>query len=220
MAKSFATGAEIDTSTNIMFTDNTYTTYLPITLDSQTNSSIAHVIQSNGMSMLFFDKAGTYNLAYNVETGVLSITSVGGDDDQGDGDESGSIDDYIIFISVIDNTNGNQTLYPTKKPDNPNEVYVRVETIAANSYLSVSAVSKADYSSTTYGTLRNGTVKPRRFQWEDGAIYQIDRILHITPAASTKVGGRGIRYTVMIEGQEKYIFREDDKWFMEAPIIK
>lgn len=29
--------------------------------------------------------------------------------------------------------------------------------------------------------LRNGTVKPRRFQWEDGAIYQIDRILHITP---------------------------------------
>ena len=52
--------------------------------------------------------------------------------------------------------------------------------------------------------LRNGTVKPRRFQWEDGAIYQIDRILHITPAASTKVGGRGIRYTVMIEGQEKY----------------
>ena len=43
--------------------------------------------------------------------------------------------------------------------------------------------------------LRNGTVKPRRFQWEDGAIYQIDRILHITPAASTKGGGRGIRYS-------------------------
>ena len=67
--------------------------------------------------------------------------------------------------------------------------------------------------------LRDGTVKPRRFLWEDGATYMIDRILHITPA-STKVGGRGIRYTVMIEGQEKNIFREDDKWFMEAPIIK
>ena len=68
--------------------------------------------------------------------------------------------------------------------------------------------------------LRNGTVMPRRFQWEDGAIYQIDRILHITPASATKFGGRGNSYTVMIEGQEKYIFREDDKWFMEAPIIK
>ena len=51
--------------------------------------------------------------------------------------------------------------------------------------------------------LQDGTVKPRRFLWEDGATYKIDRILHITPAASTKVGGRGIRYTVMIEGQEK-----------------
>lgn len=68
--------------------------------------------------------------------------------------------------------------------------------------------------------LQDGTVKPRRFLWEDGATYMIDRILHITPAASTKVGGRGIRYTVMIAGQEKYIFREDDKWFVEVPIIK
>ena len=33
-------GLVADTSTNIMFTDNTYTTYLPITLDSQTNSSM------------------------------------------------------------------------------------------------------------------------------------------------------------------------------------
>ena len=33
--------------------------------------------------------------------------------------------------------------------------------------------------------LQDGTVKPRRFLWEDGATYQIDRILHITPAAST-----------------------------------
>ena len=100
--------------------------------------------------MLFFDKAGTYNLAYNIDTGVLSITSVGGDDEQG-GNES--MDDYIIFISVVDYTNGNQTLYPTKNPDNANEVYIRVETIAANSYLSVSTMSKADNSSTTYGTL-------------------------------------------------------------------
>ena len=68
--------------------------------------------------------------------------------------------------------------------------------------------------------LQDGTVKPRRFLWEDGATYMIDRILHITPAALTKVGGIGIRYTVMIAGQEKYIFREDDKWFVEVPIIK
>ena len=139
----------------LTFFDGTKTKYLPIALDSNTDSTIAHVMTSEGLDMLFFDKAGTYNLAYNVETGVLSITSVGGDDVGGDNEQGGSesIDDYIIFISVVDYTNGNQTLYPTKNPDNANEVYIRVETIAANSYLSVSAMSKADYSSTTYGTL-------------------------------------------------------------------
>ena len=146
--------AEIDT--RFMLMDNTYTTYFPITLDEQTDTSIAHVFETSGMGMLFFDKAGTYNLAYNVETHVLSITSVVGDTNQGGDDQGGgneSIDDYIIFISVVDYTNGNQTLYPTKNPDNANEVYIRVETIASNSYISVSAMTKADYSSTTYGTL-------------------------------------------------------------------
>lgn len=140
----------------VTFFDGTKTKYLPITLDSNTDSTLAHIMTSEGLDMLFFDKAGTYNIAYNVETGVLSITSVGGDTDQGGDNEQGgseSIDDYIIYISVVDYTNGNQTLYPTKNPNNPNEVYIRVETIAANSYLSVSAMSKADYSSTTYGTL-------------------------------------------------------------------
>ena len=140
----------------ITFFDGTKTKYLSITLDSNTDSTIAHVMTSEGLDMLFFDKAGTYNLAYNIDTGVLSITSVGGDTDQGgDGEQGGSesIDDYIIFISVIDYTNGNQTLYPTKNPDNANEFYIRVETIAANSYLSVSTMSKADHSTTAYGTL-------------------------------------------------------------------
>jgi len=140
----------------ITFFDGTKTKYLSITLDSNTDSTIAHVMTSEGLDMLFFDKAGTYNLAYNINTGVLSITSVGGDTNQGgDGEQGGSesIDDYIIFISVVDYTNGNQTLYPTKNPDNANEVYIRVETIAANSYLSVSTMSKADQSTTAYGTL-------------------------------------------------------------------
>lgn len=149
------TNLEATTSTNILFVNSTFTVYYPITIDSQTDSAIAHVIQSNGMSMLFFDKAGTYNLAYNVETGILSITSVGSGNEQGGGDESGSIDDYIVFISVMDDTNGDQMLYPTKNPENPSELYVRVETIAANSYISVSAMSKADYSTISYGTLEN-----------------------------------------------------------------
>lgn len=69
--------------------ENTTTYGYPITFDSQTDSSIAHVVESSGMSLLYFDKAGTYNLAYNAETGVLSITSVGGDTNQGGDNEQG-----------------------------------------------------------------------------------------------------------------------------------
>ena len=151
--------AEIDT--RFMLMDNTYTTYFPITLDEQTDTSIAHIFEVSGMGMLYFDKAGTYNLVYNVETGVLSITSAsgdnnqGGDENQGGGIETDSADNYIIFLSVLDYTNGNQTLYFAKNPDNPNELYVRVEAMAPNSYISVSAMSKDDYSSTSYGTLVN-----------------------------------------------------------------
>ena len=149
---------EATTSTYIAYMDYATRGWLAFTLDSETDSTVARVEydEESDMSMLFFDKAGTYYLDYNIDTGVLSITSLGGDTDQGGDDEQGgseSIDDYIIFISVVDYTNGNQTLYPTKNPDNANELYIRVETIAANSYLSVSAMSKADYSSTTYSTL-------------------------------------------------------------------
>lgn len=52
---------------------------------------------------------------------------------------------------------------------------------------------------------RDGTVLPRSFVWEDGERYTIDRVLHIVPAASLKVGGRGIRYTVKI-GRTSGIF--------------
>ena len=66
---------------------------------------------------------------------------------------------------------------------------------------------------------RDGTVLPRSFVWEDGERYTINRVLHIVPAASLKVGGRGIRYTVKIEMNERYIFRDEDRWFVEAPVI-
>ncbi|MBQ8546770.1 MAG: hypothetical protein IJ437_07525 [Clostridia bacterium] len=145
-------GFVADTSANIMFTDNTYTTYLPITLDSQTNSSIAHVLEYSGMSMLFFDKAGTYNLTYNVETGVLSIVSVGGDDDQGDGSEDNPSVTYSYILSVVDSTYGNQGKTLTVDPTNPTEYCYKGIVIAANSYMTVTAFG-SDNSNTTYYTL-------------------------------------------------------------------
>ena len=60
-------GLVADTSTNISFISNNYTNYYPITIDSNTDSSIAYVYESSGISLVFFNKAGTYDLTYNVE---------------------------------------------------------------------------------------------------------------------------------------------------------
>ena len=62
---------------------------------------------------------------------------------------------------------------------------------------------------------KDGFIRPISFIWEDGNEYTIDRILDASPGHSLKAGGYGIRYTVEIEGKRRYMFFEEDKWFME-----
>ena len=65
----------------------------------------------------------------------------------------------------------------------------------------------------------DGRVHPKKFLWKDGQVYKIDKVLKSERAASTKVGGCGIRYTVVVEGIPRYLYDEDGKWFMEDEII-
>lgn len=71
-------------------------------------------------------------------------------------------------------------------------------------YLTVLAEHQAD-----------GAVFPRALYWIDGRKFEIDRIRDAKPRAAMKAGGHGIRYTVMIGGQERHLFREGDRWFVE-----
>ena len=61
----------------------------------------------------------------------------------------------------------------------------------------------------------DGIMMPVSFTWEDGTVYQIDRIKAKERCASRKAGGTGIMYTVMVDGKECHLFYEFDKWFME-----
>ena len=61
-----------------------------------------------------------------------------------------------------------------------------------------------------------GDVRPNTIKFENGTIYEIDRLRPRCRAHATKVGGTGIRYTVVIRGQETYLFEDDGKWFVEA----
>ena len=61
----------------------------------------------------------------------------------------------------------------------------------------------------------DGSMMPVSFIWEDGTVYQIDRIKAKERCASRKAGGTVIMYTVMVDGKECHLFYEFDKWFME-----
>lgn len=72
------------------------------------------------------------------------------------------------------------------------------------------------YVSVNVDVDEEGCVHPRYIRWENGLIFRIDQILYKCRAASKKVGGGGIRYTVLIRGRESYLFQEGSKWFVEA----
>ena len=61
-----------------------------------------------------------------------------------------------------------------------------------------------------------GGVRPLSVAWEDGRTFEVDRLLDVRQAASTKVGGQGIRYTCRIRGHETYLFEDNGRWFVEA----
>ena len=63
---------------------------------------------------------------------------------------------------------------------------------------------------------KDGNLVPKCCRWEDGQVYEIERVKDVRRAASLKAGGVGMRYTCVIDGQEKHLFYEDNNmWFME-----
>ena len=63
----------------------------------------------------------------------------------------------------------------------------------------------------------DGSCRPRRITFTNGERYEIDRVRQACRAASTKVGGTGVRYTVIIRGCETFLFDEENgRWFVEG----
>ena len=62
-----------------------------------------------------------------------------------------------------------------------------------------------------------GFVRPLILWWDDGRKYEIDRVLDVRRAASLKAGVIGIRYTCRILGKERYLYLDEDKWYVNVP---
>ncbi|MGN1410447.1 MAG: hypothetical protein ACI4XJ_09765 [Eubacteriales bacterium] len=72
----------------------------------------------------------------------------------------------------------------------------------------------------------DGQMRPRELEWEDGRKYKIDRVIGFKQAAEQRCGGQGDRYTIMVCGQQRYLFFERSgsisgnnigRWFVACP---
>lgn len=61
-----------------------------------------------------------------------------------------------------------------------------------------------------------GNKRPLSVKWEDGRVYEIDKVIEVRRAFAVKVGGTAVRYTVQILGKITFLFEDDGKWFVEA----
>jgi hypothetical protein len=80
----------------------------------------------------------------------------------------------------------------------------------------VEASCRKEYVAVNLDVDKNGTVSPRFIRWPNEQIFQIERLKYKCRAASAKVSGGEIRYTVVIRGQETFLFSEGNKWFVEV----
>ena len=62
--------------------------------------------------------------------------------------------------------------------------------------------------------LESGEIVPLRITWQDGRIWESDRVIHA--CASLDGEYEGIRYTVIIGSAEKYIYRAGHAWYVMA----
>lgn len=62
----------------------------------------------------------------------------------------------------------------------------------------------------------DGSKTPLRIIFPEGRCFDIDLVTERRRAAAVRAGGCGMRYTIRLYGQERYLFEDDGRWFVEA----
>lgn len=61
-----------------------------------------------------------------------------------------------------------------------------------------------------------GKLRPLEIEFDEEHRYPVDRVLDVCRAACQSVGGVGVRYRVRVQGHERYLWLEKNRWFVEA----
>lgn len=78
------------------------------------------------------------------------------------------------------------------------------------------------YVAVTLKVDREGKAIPLRFEWEDGRVFEIDRVRSEGMAPARHVGAiLTKRYDITVAGRERELFVEtrSNRWFVEKPLF-
>ena len=79
-------------------------------------------------------------------------------------------------------------------------------------------IVKKEYVSVIVKHDADGNIRPLAIGLNDN-LYEIDKVKQKCRAASLKVGGTGIRYTVVINGHIIFLYDEENgKWFLDSKV--
>jgi len=70
------------------------------------------------------------------------------------------------------------------------------------------------YVEVQYKALEHGIIRPERIKWHDGRVWNISKTLHVCSAVAGEF--KGLRYTVLIGKEEKYLYQHGDRWYVET----
>ena len=87
-------------------------------------------------------------------------------------------------------------------------------------YIKIYVKVTSDFDATGY-------MQPRTITWSDGRTFKIDAVKDFRPASTLGGGHSGDCYTVVIQGEERYLFFEKTsslftsrlgRWYVEKPL--
>ena len=87
-------------------------------------------------------------------------------------------------------------------------------------YIKIYVKVNSDFDSTGY-------MLPRTITWSDGRTFKIEAVKDFRPASTLSSGHSGDCYTIVVQGEERYLFFEKTdslfasrlgRWYVEKPL--
>ena len=73
------------------------------------------------------------------------------------------------------------------------------------------SVKKKVYVSVESETDSMGIETPLKIKWNDNTKYVVERVIHVSKESAAL-----LKYIVLVQGQQKSLFKEKDRWYVES----